>query len=145
MKPTVIPAIALAGAILAAGGTGWAQSGVIPPRLIPTTLVIERPATIADRLDPHIIWLGVSDVTYGFYLHDAFTDAMGADSVWSTVWQWARQFRPNFQVEGPNMGKLAGIKPGEVVTVRGMCFPATRTFEITEISPGKPFDRPSAY
>ena len=145
MKPAVIPAIALAGAILAAGGTGWAQSGVIPPRLIPTTLVIERLATIADPLDPRVIWLGVSDVNYGFYLHEAFTDSSGADSVWSTVWQWARQFRPNFQVQGPNMGKLAGIKPGEVVTVKGMCFPGTRTFEITDIIPGKPFDRPSAY
>lgn len=135
----------VAAAILAAAGTCWAQQQTMPLRLIPTTLVIEKLAAATDPLDPRMIRLGVSSVTYEFYLRDAFTDLEGGDTEWSSVWQSARQFRPNFQVQGGKTEELAAIKPGEVMTVRGMCFPATRTFEITEINPGAPFEEPGAY
>lgn len=114
-------------------------------RIVPTTLVLEKLRADPERFDPGVIWLGVYSVTYGFLLRDAYTDLSEGDSEWSELWQLAKPFRPNFHVLGQQMEKIAQIKPGEIVTLKGMYAPGNRTFEITEMMPGIPFKPPDAY
>lgn len=104
-------------------------------RLVPTTLVIGKPATAPDPRDPHAIWLGVGPDTYGFQLRDAYTDVADGDVAWSGIWQTARPFRPNFHVIGPHADAIAKIKTGETVIIRGMYSAQNRTLEVTGIAP----------
>jgi hypothetical protein len=136
-------AAALALWLMVSPAPAQAQARLRPP--IPTTLVIVKPIRDPAPLDSDAIWLGVSGVSYGFRLLDAYTDVPDGDAVWMSVWQLAREFRPNFQVMGQNMEKVALIKTGQTVTVRGMYAPLTRTFEITEILEGRQFAPPSHY
>lgn len=114
-------------------------------RIIPTTLVIARLIGAHDPLDRRIIWLGVSGKSYPFALRDAYTDTPQGDSAWNDIWRWARQFRPNLIVVGRHMNELAALTPGETFTLRGVYARMMRTFEVTEVSPGEPFQPPRKF
>jgi len=112
-------------------------SPLYPP--INTTLVISSPATDQIYGDEQIVTLGVGRRLYKFVLHDAYVDSTRVR--WPDIWEEARVHRPNFVVQGPHSGEIEHLAPGQVVTVKAMYAPLTRTFEIIFAQPGRgPFE-----
>lgn len=111
----------------------------LPPMGIPltTTLVIAKPAPDELFGNKQIITLGVGTKEYKFLLNDAYIDDPGGRIQWPDVWQQVRVYRPNFVMQGPNVSMIENLKPGDIVTVRGMYAPLDRTFEVMFIQPGK--------
>ena len=110
-----------------------------PPMGIPltTTLVIAKPAPDELFGNKQIITLGVGTKEYKFLLNDAYIDDPGGRIQWPDVWQQVRVYRPNFVMQGPNVSMIENLKPGDIVTVKGMYAPLDRTFEVMFIQPGK--------
>lgn len=111
----------------------------LPPMGIPltTTLVIAKPAPDELFANKQIITLGVGTKEYKFLLNDAYIDDPGGRIQWPDVWQQVRVYRPNFVMQGPNVSMIENLKPGDIVTVKGMYAPLDRTFEVMFIQPGK--------
>jgi hypothetical protein len=111
----------------------------MPPMGIPltTTLVIAKPAPDELFGNKQIITLGVGTKEYKFLLNDAYIDDPGGRIQWPDVWQQVRVYRPNFVMQGPNVSMIENLKPGDIVTVKGMYAPLDRTFEVMFIQPGK--------
>jgi hypothetical protein len=111
----------------------------MPPMGIPltTTLVIAKPAPDELFANKQIITLGVGTKEYKFLLNDAYIDDPGGRIQWPDVWQQVRVYRPNFVMQGPNVSMIENLKPGDIVTVKGMYAPLDRTFEVMFIQPGK--------
>ena len=111
----------------------------LPPMGIPltTTLVIAKPAPDELFGNKQIITLGVGTKEYKFLLNDAYIDDPGGRIQWPDVWQQVRVYRPNFVMQGPNVSMIENLKPGDIVTVKGMYAPLDRTFEVMFIQPGK--------
>jgi len=105
-----------------------------PP--LPTTLIISMPAPGQGFGDKPLITVGVKDKTYKFVLNDAYVDDPAQIIHWPDVWQYVRQYRPNFQAQGIDFDQFEKIKPGEVVTIKGMFAAMGRTFEVVSVSPG---------
>ncbi len=101
-----------------------------------TTLVLQKPAPDQTVNKRQSIDIGVKDHTYSFVLQDAWVDDPGGKWVWSDIWQSVNQSRPNFQVQGSGGDALVAVKPGEVVTVKGMYSMQTRTFVVSDVQPG---------
>jgi hypothetical protein len=111
----------------------------MPPMGIPltTTLVIAKPAPDELFGNKQIITLGVGTKEYKFLLNDAYIDDPGGRIQWPDVWQQVRVYRPNFVMQGPNVSMIENLKPGDIVTVKGVYAPLDRTFEVMFIQPGK--------
>jgi hypothetical protein len=109
-----------------------------------TTLVLEKPAPDQAIGQRQAIDLGIKSQTYRFILRDAYVDDPGGKWTWSSIWQAVRQSRPNLQIQGPG-DPLVTMKPGEVVTVKGMCTILTRSLEVSSIEPGGPFAPKHSY
>jgi hypothetical protein len=101
-----------------------------------TTLVIAKPAPDELFGNKQIITLGVGAKEYKFLLDDAYVDDPGGRIQWPDIWQQVRVSRPNFVVQGPNVSMIENLKPGDIVTVKGMYAPLDRTFEVMLILPG---------
>ena len=102
-----------------------------------TTLVIAKPAPDELFGNKQIVTLGVGTKEYKFLLTDAYVDDPGGRIQWPDVWQQVRVHQPNFVLQGPNVNLIENLKPGDMVTVKGMYAPLDRTFEIMFIQPGK--------
>lgn len=124
---------------LAAIAGATAARAQLPPMGIPltTTLVIAKPAPDELFGNKQIITLGVGTKEYKFLLNDAYIDDPGGRIQWPDVWQQVRVYRPNFVMQGPNVSMIENLKPGDIVTVKGMYAPLDRTFEVMFIQPGK--------
>lgn len=108
-----------------------------PP--INTTLVISLPAADQVYGDQQIVTLGVGTRLYKFVLNDAYVDSTRIR--WPDIWEQVRTSRPNFVVQGPHSDDIEHLAPGQMVTVRGMFAPLTRTLEIVFTQPGRgPFE-----
>jgi hypothetical protein len=136
MKPGFLAQALAVAAVLAFALTANAQFGgpILP---LPTTLVLEKPAPEHGFGTRRVISIGVKDQTYKFVLRDAYVDDPSGKWFWNDIWRSVEQFRPNFQAQGTDSDTFAKIKPGEVVTVTGMYSATTRTFEVTNVSPGE--------
>jgi hypothetical protein len=104
---------------------------------LPTTLVLEKPAPERGFGNRQVISVGVKDQTYRFVLRDAYVDDPAGKWFWNDIWRSVEQYQPNFQAQGTDSDAFAKIKPGDVVTVTGMYSATTRTFEVTNVSPGE--------
>jgi hypothetical protein len=124
---------------LAAIAGATAARAQMPPMGIPltTTLVIAKPSPDELFGNKQIITLGVGTKEYKFLLNDAYIDDPGGRIRWPDVWQQVRVYRPNFVMQGPNVSMIENLKPGDIVTVKGMYAPLDRTFEVMFIQPGK--------
>jgi hypothetical protein len=111
-----------------------AQSAPVFP--LPTTLVIERPASEDGYNHKPTIEIGVKDQSYKFILHDAYVDDPTGKFFWDNIRRSIQNFRPNFLAQGTDADAFTKIKPGETVTVKGMYSASTRTFEVTDVTPG---------
>lgn len=131
----LLRAMALAGLFALAIPASAQFRGPILP--LPTTLVLEKPAPEHGFGNRQVISVGVKDQTYRFVLRDAYVDDPAGKWFWDDVWRSVKEFRPNFQAQGTDSDAFAKIKPGEVVTVTGMYSATTRTFEVTNVSPGE--------
>ncbi|HYA35404.1 MAG TPA: hypothetical protein VEF03_07285 [Candidatus Binataceae bacterium] len=105
-----------------------------PP--LPTTLIISKPAPGQGFGDKPLITVGVKDKTYKFVLNDAYVDDPAQIIHWPDIWQYVRQYRPNFQAQGIDFDQFEKIKPGEIVTIKGMFAAMGRTFEVVSVTPG---------
>ena len=99
-----------------------------------TTLVLEKPAPGQNVGHRQMIDIGLKKQTYRFILRDAYVD--NPKWVWSDIWQSIRQFRPNFQILDSGGDALVEMKPGEIVTVKGMYSIRTRVFVVSQVEPG---------
>jgi hypothetical protein len=130
--------------VAAAATTAFAQT----PRFnipIPTTLTMERvkaPPGTGDSCELSngfgcILWIGVASKKYPFLLRDAFTTGPGGGDDWVGIWQWSRQFRPSFEIKGTRMFDVIAYPPGQLITVSGIYFASTATFEVDSIVKGR--------
>ena len=101
---------------------------------ISTTLVLQKPAPNQTFDDRQAIEIGFKRRTYRFIVRDAYVD--DPKWVWSDIWQSVRQSRPNFQILDSGGDALLKIKPGEIVTVKGMYSMRTRVFMVSQVQPG---------
>jgi hypothetical protein len=136
----VLAAAALA--VLYAATARSQLSPLYPP--VNTTLVIAKPAVDQPYGDRQIVTLGVGPRLYKFVLYDAYVDSTRIR--WPDIWEQVRIFRPNFIVQGPGAVEIERLEPGEVLTVKAMYAPLTRTFEIIFTQPGRgPFEPKEHY
>ena len=103
-----------------------------PP--IPTVIVVSKPAPGEVYGNKPVITLGVQDKIYKFVLKDAYVNHRFVR--WPDVWQDARQYNPNFQVQGQGEDKFAKIEPGQTYTVSGFYAPMNHTFEVDNFHAG---------
>ena len=140
-KRWLLPAAA-AVAIFYAAAARAQISPLYPP--VNTTLVISLPAADQIYADQQIVTLGVGTRLYKFVLYDAYVDSTRIR--WPDIWEQVRVHRPNFIVQGPHEGEIEHLAPGEVLTVKAMFAPLTRTFEIVFTQPGRgPFEPKEHY
>ena len=120
-----------------------AQLSPLYPPVI-TTLVISLPAADDVYGDRQTVTLGVGARLYKFVLDDAYVDSTRIR--WPDIWEQVRIFRPNFVVRGPRSGEIEHLEPGQVLTVKAMYAPLTRTFEVVFTQPGRgPFEPRERY
>ena len=109
-----------------------------------TTLVISLPGADQVYGDQQTVTLGVGRRLYRFVLNDAYVDSTRIR--WPDIWEQVRIYRPNFIVQGPRSGEIEHLAPGEVLTVKALYAPLTRTFEIVFTLPGRgPFEPKEHY
>ncbi|HEY6418972.1 MAG TPA: hypothetical protein VIX59_08215 [Candidatus Binataceae bacterium] len=115
-----------------------------PP--IPTTLVLSKPAPDQIYGDQPVILMGVNTKTYKFILKDAYVDDPFGIVHWIDVWQYVKQYKPNFVVQGLDENIFEKFQPGQTLTVKGMFAPTNRTFEVqgTQVEGGT-YSAPKTY
>ncbi|MGO9605919.1 MAG: hypothetical protein ACLQAT_21445 [Candidatus Binataceae bacterium] len=119
-------------------GAGVAYAQMAPMGMpINTTLVISKPAPDQIYGDKQLVTMGVGTKEYKFVLNDAYVDDASGRVRWPDIWQQVRIYRPNFVMQGPNVEDLADVKPGDMVTIKGMYAPLDRTFEVMFVQAGK--------
>lgn len=104
---------------------------------ITTTMVISKPAPDQIYGDKQVVTFGIGQSEYKYILEDAYVDDASGKVRWPDVWQQVRIYKPNFVVQGPNAEQIAGLKPGDMVTIKGMYAPLDRTLEVMFLQPGK--------
>ena len=100
-----------------------------PP--IPTTVVITKPAPDEIYGNQQTVTMGVGDKVYKFILKDGYTNHLKVR--WPDIWEYVRQFNPNFVVQGQDAQTFANIKPGQTMKVSGAFAPLDRTFEVLTV------------
>ena len=103
-----------------------------PP--IPTTVVVTKPAPGEIYGDKPVVTFGVGDKSYKFVLKDGYTNHLKVQ--WPDIWEYVRQFNPNFVVQGQDAETFTKIQPGQTATVQGMFAPMDRTFEVVTVEQG---------
>ena len=124
-------AIVAAAIVIAVPALAQFVGPVLP---LSTTLVLQKPAPDQTVDDRQAIEIGFKKQTYRFILRDAYVDS--PKWVWSDIWQSIRQFRPNLQILDNAGDELVELKPGEIVTVKGMYSMRTRVFMVSQVEPG---------
>ncbi|MFI5353146.1 MAG: hypothetical protein ACHQZS_09310 [Candidatus Binatales bacterium] len=133
MRAARLYAAAIAAAVIVIAVPALAQF-VGPVLPLSTTLVLQKPAPDQTFDDRQAIEIGFKKQTYRFILRDAYVDS--PKLVWSDIWQSIRQFRPNLQILDNAGDELVELKPGEIVTVKGMYSMRTRVFIVSQVEPG---------
>ncbi len=133
MRAARLYAAAIAAAVIVIAVPALAQF-VGPVLPLSTTLVLQKPAPDQTFDDRQAIEIGFKKRTYRFILRDAYVDS--PKLVWSDIWQSIRQFRPNLQILDNAGDELVELKPGEIVTVKGMYSMRTRVFIVSQVEPG---------
>jgi len=105
-----------------------------PP--IPTTIVVTKPAPGEIYGNKPVVTLGVGDKSYKFILKDGYTNHLKVQ--WPDIWEYVRQFNPNFVLQGQDADAFAKIQPGQTATVQGMFAPMDRTFEVMSFKQSNP-------
>ncbi len=115
-----------------------------PP--IPTTLVLTMPAPGQIYGDQQVVLMGVGSKTYKFVLKDAYVDDPTGIVHWVDVWQYVKQYKPMFVVQGLDEGIFAKFQPGQTLTVKGVFAPLNRIFEVvgTQVEGGT-YSPPKTY
>ena len=137
------PAVLIAKAVLFLVSTALLGGGVAHAQMAPmgmpinTTLVISKPAPDQIYGDKQIVTMGVGTKEYKFVLNDAYVDDASGRVRWPDIWQQVRIYRPNFVLQGSNVEDIAALKPGDMVTIKGMYAPLDRTFEVMFVQAGK--------
>jgi hypothetical protein len=134
MRPIAIAVLALA--VAGSSAPAHAQFMRGPALPLTTTLTIEKPSPDANLRHRNTIDIGVKDKSYRFIVLDAYVDDTTGKFMWQDIWRSVEQFRPNFLVQGIGSDEFEKMTPGEVVTINGLYWMATRTFEVSHISPG---------
>lgn len=137
------PAVLIAKAVIFLVSTALLGGGVAHAQMAPmgmpinTTLVISKPAPDQIYGDKQIVTMGVGTKEYKFVLNDAYVDDASGRVRWPDIWQQVRIYRPNFVLQGSNVEDIAALKPGDMVTIKGMYAPLDRTFEVMFVQAGK--------
>lgn len=127
--------IVLAGIVMMLHGGASAQR--IGPARLPTTMVLEAPYPGKKYGDnARILTISIDRASYRFVLRDIYVaDSQGA-MIGDDVWRAVQQHRPSMVVRGGDGQAVARTRPGEMVSVQGLFSFASRTFEISSVSPG---------
>lgn len=117
-------------------GADSARAQGLPPMgvPIPTTMVLAKPAPEQIYGNQTVVTVGVGSKTYKFILKDAYTNHRKIR--WPDIWQYVRQFNPNFNAQGVDQEQFAKLQPGQSVTIAGMFAPMDRTFEVMSVQQG---------
>jgi hypothetical protein len=134
MRAAKLYAAAIVAAAIVIAVPALAQFGVPVPLPVSTTLVLEKPASDQAVGGRQTIDIGFKKQIYRFVLRDAYVD--NPRWVWSDIWQSIRQSRPNLQILDNAGETLVNLRPGEVVTVKGMYSMRTRVFMVNQVEPG---------
>lgn len=126
--------ITLAALLSAAAARAQMRPMGIP---LTTTMVISKPAPDQLYGNKQIVTFGIDQAEYKYVLEDAYVDDASGRVRWPDIWQQVRIYRPNFVVQGPNAQAIASLKPGDMVTIKGMYAPMDRTFEVMFLQQGK--------
>ena len=126
---TFVSMMVLAGAAIA-NAQGLPAMGVP----IPTTMILAKPAPEQTFGNQTVVTVAVGAKTYKFILKDAYTNHRKIR--WPDIWQYVRQFNPNFNAQGLDEDQIAKIQPGQSVTLSGMFAPMDRTFEVMSVEQG---------
>jgi hypothetical protein len=118
----------LTGARLA---TAQGLSAMGPP--IPTFIIVTRPAPGETFGGKTVVTMGVGTKTYKFILKDGYVNHMRVR--WPDVWQYVKQYNPNFVVQGQGADTFEKIQPGQTVKIGGAFAPLNRTFEVVTVEP----------
>jgi hypothetical protein len=131
MKSRLLVSTAVAFAVLVMTGAAMAQLAPMGVP-IPTTMVLAKPAPEQTFGNQTVVTVGVGDKTYKFILKDAYTNHRKVR--WPDIWQYVRQFNPNFNAQGIDQEQFAKLQPGQSVTIAGMFAPMDRTFEVMSVT-----------
>jgi hypothetical protein len=131
MKSRLFVSTAVAFAVLVMTGAAMAQLAPMGVP-IPTTMVLAKPAPEQTFGNQNVVTVGVGDKTYKFILKDAYTNHRKVR--WPDIWQYVRQFNPNFNAQGIDQEQFAKLQPGQSVTIAGMFAPMDRTFEVMSVT-----------
>jgi hypothetical protein len=131
MKSRLFVSTAVAFAVLVMTGAAMAQLAPMGVP-IPTTMVLAKPAPEQTFGNQTVVTVGVGDKTYKFILKDAYTNHRKVR--WPDIWQYVRQFNPNFNAQGIDQEQFAKLQPGQSVTIAGMFAPMDRTFEVMSVT-----------
>ena len=120
-------------ALVVSAGAAMAQ---LPPMgvPIPTTMVLAKPAPEQTFGQQTVVTVGVGDKTYKFILKDAYTNHRKIR--WIDIWQYVRQYNPNFNAQGIDQDQFAKLQPGQSLKIAGMFAPMDRTFEVMSVTKG---------
>jgi hypothetical protein len=102
-----------------------------PP--IPTFITVTKPAPDETFAGKTVVTMGVGTKTFKFILKDGYVNHMRVR--WPDVWQYVRQFTPNFVVQGQGEDVFEHIQPGQTVKIGGGFAPLNRTFEVMTVEP----------
>lgn len=131
MKSRLFVSTAVAFAVLVMTGAAMAQLAPMGVP-IPTTMVLAKPAPEQTFGNQTVVTVGVGDKTYKFILKDAYTNHRKVR--WPDIWQYVRQFNPNFNAQGIDQEQFAKLQPGQSMTIAGMFAPMDRTFEVMSVT-----------
>lgn len=131
MKSRLLVSIAVAFAVVVMTGAAMAQLAPMGVP-IPTTMVLAKPAPEQTFGNQTVVTVGVGDKTYKFILKDAYTNHRKVR--WPDIWQYVRQFNPNFNAQGIDQEQFAKLQPGQSMTIAGMFAPMDRTFEVMSVT-----------
>lgn len=131
MKSRLFVSTAAAFAVVVMTGAAMAQLAPMGVP-IPTTMVLAKPAPEQTFGNQTVVTVGVGDKTYKFILKDAYTNHRKVR--WPDIWQYVRQFNPNFNAQGIDQEQFAKLQPGQSVTIAGMFAPMDRTFEVMSVT-----------
>lgn len=131
MKSRLYVSTAVAFAVVVMTGAAMAQLAPMGVP-IPTTMVLAKPAPEQTFGNQTVVTVGVGDKTYKFILKDAYTNHRKVR--WPDIWQYVRQFNPNFNAQGIDQEQFAKLQPGQSMTIAGMFAPMDRTFEVMSVT-----------
>lgn len=131
MKSRLFVSTAVAFAVVVMTGAAMAQLAPMGVP-IPTTMVLAKPAPEQTFGNQTVVTVGVGDKTYKFILKDAYTNHRKVR--WPDIWQYVRQFNPNFNAQGIDQEQFAKLQPGQSMTIAGMFAPMDRTFEVMSVT-----------